>query len=70
MLGEVLRSCGVAFSDIRNENLQSKYESEIFLPFGRIETTEMHVVAQSNLDTAAVASVVGGVLADLSIRSS
>ena len=63
MLGEV-EIVGVV-ADIHNENLQSKYESEIFLPYGRIATTEMHVVVQSNLDTAAVASAVGGVLADM-----
>jgi len=63
MLGEV-EIVGVV-SDIRNESLQSKYESEIFLPFGRLATTEMHVVVQSNLDTAAVASAVGDVLADM-----
>ena len=63
MLGDV-EIVGVV-SDIHNENLQSKYESEIFLPFGRIATTEMHVVVQSNLDTAAVASAVGDVLTDM-----
>ncbi len=63
MLGEV-EIVGVV-SDIHHENLQSKYESEIFLPFGRIATTEMHVVVQSDLDTAAVATAVGEVLADM-----
>ena len=63
MLGEV-EIVGVV-SDVRNESLQSKYESEIFLPFGRITTTEMHIVVQSNLDTGAVASAVGDVLADM-----
>ena len=63
MLGEV-EIVGVV-SDVHNESLQSKYESEIFLPFGRIATTEMHIVVQSNLDTAAVASAVGDVLADM-----
>ena len=63
MLGEV-EIVGVV-SDIRNESLQSKYESEIFLPFGQIATTEMHVVVQSDLDTVAIASAVGDVLADM-----
>ena len=63
MLGEV-EIVGVV-SDIRNESLQSKYESEVFLPFGQIATTEMHVVVQSDLDTAAIASGVGDVLAEM-----
>jgi putative ABC transport system permease protein len=63
MLGEI-EVVGVV-SDIRHEGLQSKYESEIFLPYGPISTTEMHVVVQSDLDTAAVASAVGDVLAEM-----
>ena len=49
-------------SDIRHESLESKYESEIYLPYGRISTAEMQVVVQSDLDTAAVGSAVLDVL--------
>lgn len=63
MLGEI-EVVGVV-SDVRHQGLQSKYESEIFIPCGRIMTPEMHVVVQSNLDTAAVASAVSDVLADM-----
>ena len=64
MLGE-LDVVGVV-SDIRHGGLLSKYESEIFLPFGQpISTSEMHLVVQSDADTAAVASAVSGVLGDM-----
>ncbi len=64
ILGE-LEVVGVV-SDIRHQGLQSKYESEIFLPYGRpVATAEMHVVVQSDLGTAAVASAVGDVLAEM-----
>ncbi len=62
-LGEV-EVAGVV-ADIRHAGLQSKYESELFLPYGRIATYEMHIVVQSDLSTAAVASAVGDVLADI-----
>ncbi len=55
---------GVA-ADIHNGGLQSKYESEIFLPYGRIATQQMQVVAQSDMDTAAVARAMGDVLHDI-----
>jgi putative ABC transport system permease protein len=63
MLGEV-EIVGVV-SDIRHRGLQSKYESEMFIPYGRIVTAEMHVVVQSDLETAAVANAVGDVLTDM-----
>jgi putative ABC transport system permease protein len=62
-LGDV-EVVGVA-SDIRHEGLASKYESEIFLPYGRPATGEMHIVVQSYLDTAAVANGVDSVLKDM-----
>jgi predicted permease len=53
-------------SDIRHGGLLSKYESEVFLPFGRPSlTTEMHIVVQSEAGTAAVAGAVGDVLRDM-----
>ncbi|HXV63625.1 MAG TPA: ABC transporter permease [Vicinamibacteria bacterium] len=52
-------------SDVRHRGLQSKYESEIYLPYGRIATMEMHVVVQSNLDTASVAGAVTDVLREM-----
>jgi len=53
-------------ADIRHSGLQSKYESEIFVPFGRpVGTAEMHIVAQSRLETAAIANAIGGVLTDM-----
>jgi putative ABC transport system permease protein len=55
---------GVA-ADVRSGGLQSKYESGIFLPYGRIAVQQMQVVAQSDLGTAAVARAVGDVLADM-----
>lgn len=63
MLGEV-EIVGVV-SDIRHQGLQAKYEAEVFLPYGKISTAEMHVVVHSGLDTAAVANAVGDVLADM-----
>ncbi len=55
---------GVA-ADIRSGGLQSRYESEVFLPYGRIATQQMQVVAQSDMDTAAVARAMGDVLNDI-----
>lgn len=53
-------------SDIRHQGLLSKYESEIFMLYGQpIATVEMHVVVHSELETAAVASAVRGVLAEM-----
>ena len=53
-------------SDIRHGGLLSKYESEVFLPFGGPTlTSEMHVVVQSDAGMAAVASAVGEVLEDM-----
>lgn len=63
MLGE-LEIVGVV-SDIRHGGLQAEYESEIFLPYGRLVTAEMHVVVHSELGTAAVAAAVGDVLRDM-----
>jgi len=62
-IGEI-EIIGVA-ANIRHGGLQSKYESEIFLPYGRLATLQMHVVAHSDLETAAVARAVGDVLADI-----
>ena len=52
-------------ADIRHQGLESKYESEIFLPFGRVATNQMQVVVHSDLGTAAIASAVGNVLAEM-----
>jgi len=62
-IGEV-EIIGVA-ADTRNGGLQSKYESEIFLPYGRIATQQMQVVALSDMETAAVARAMGDVLDDI-----
>ncbi|NKB87264.1 MAG: FtsX-like permease family protein [Acidobacteria bacterium] len=45
-------------ADIRHGGLASKYESEIFVPYGRIAGPEMHIVVRSSLDTAAAAAVI------------
>ena len=55
---------GVA-ANIRNGGLQSKHESEIFLPYGRIATQQMQVVALSDMDTGAVAIAMADVLDDI-----
>jgi putative ABC transport system permease protein len=53
-------------SDIRHGGLLSKYESEVFLPYGRpISTNEMHVVVQSDVDTAVVAGAFREILRDM-----
>ena len=57
MLGEV-EIVGIV-SDILHGGLQSKYESEIFLPYGRLLTNQLNIVVQSDLDTAAIAGAVG-----------
>lgn len=52
--------------DIKHDGLLSKYESEIFLPFGRpVSTAEMHLVVQSDAGRVAVAAAIAGVLADM-----
>jgi putative ABC transport system permease protein len=63
MLGEI-EIVGVV-SDVRHAGLASKYESEIYLPYGRPATAEMHVVVQSDLETAAVARAVSDVLLEM-----
>jgi putative ABC transport system permease protein len=52
-------------ADIRHGGLQSKYESEVFVPYGQISTREMQIVLQTDLDTAAAARLVSNVLADM-----
>jgi putative ABC transport system permease protein len=63
LVGEV-EIIGVV-ADVHHGGVLSKYESEIFMPFGRIATAEMHVVAQSDLETAAVANTIRNVVADI-----
>ena len=63
LLGDV-EVVGVV-SDVRHNGLQSKYESEIFLPYGKISTAEMHIVVHSDLETPMVASGVRDILADM-----
>ncbi len=63
MLGSV--EIIVVVENTRSGGLQSKYESEIFLPYGQLATAEMHIVAQSDQDISALASAVGGVIADM-----
>jgi len=67
-IGEV-EIIGVA-ADTRNGGLQSKYESEIFLPYGRIATQQMQVVALSDMETAAVARAILGVLRAAALQHS
>lgn len=46
-------------ADIRYGGLASKYETEIFVPYGQVVVVpEMHIVVQSSLDTAAAAAVI------------
>jgi putative ABC transport system permease protein len=53
-------------SDMRHGGLLSKYESEIFLPYGRpMSTNEMHIVVQSDADAIAVAAAVREVLGEM-----
>jgi predicted permease len=53
-------------SDIRHGGLLSKYESEVFLPYGRpMSTNEMHVVVQSDADTAVIAGAFREILRDM-----
>ena len=53
-------------SDIRHGGLLSKYESEVFRPFGNGPVAgEMHIVVQSDADTASVALAFGDILADM-----
>jgi predicted permease len=67
MLGE-LQVIGVV-ADIHHGGLMSKYESEIYLPYGKpIATNQMHVIVHSDLETATVAAGVGRVLAGLDSR--
>ncbi|HSR51229.1 MAG TPA: ABC transporter permease [Acidobacteriota bacterium] len=63
MLGEV-EIVGVV-ADIRHQGLQSKYESEVYLPYGRISTAEMHVVAQSGLESSTVSGAILEVLGEM-----
>ncbi len=62
-LGEI-EVIGVV-ADVHHSGLQSKYESEVFLPYGRIATYEMHLVVRSDLTTDAISSAVGDVIADV-----
>jgi putative ABC transport system permease protein len=48
MLGDV-EIVGVV-ADTRHGGLQSRYESQVFVPYGRIATGKMHVVAWSDRD--------------------
>ena len=53
-------------SDIRHGGLLSKYESEVFRPFGNGPvTSELHIVVQTDTDAASVARAFGEVLADM-----
>ncbi len=63
MLGEV-DIVGVV-SDIRHHGLMSKYESELFIPYGKMATSEMHIVVWSDQDTAEVASGIRGLLSEM-----
>jgi predicted permease len=53
-------------SNIRHGGLLSKYESEVFLPYGRpMSTNEMHIVVQSDDDTTVIASAVREILREM-----
>ncbi len=51
--------------DVSHRGLLNKHESEIYVPFGRLATREMHVVVESTLGTEAVAGGVSGVLSSI-----
>jgi predicted permease len=63
MLGDV-EVVGIV-NDIRHSGLQSRYESEMFVPFGSIATGQMHVVAWADRDPSSVARDIGAVLAEM-----
>jgi len=63
MLGEV-EIVGVV-NDVKHDGLLSKYESEVYVPYGRISTREMHVVVLSELEPEAISNAVGSVLNDM-----
>jgi len=53
-------------ADIKHDGPLAKYHSEVFLPFGQpMLSRDMHIVVQSDADTAAIARAVGDVLADM-----
>ncbi len=60
-----LRIVGVV-SDVKHNGLQSKYESEVYLPFGDpIATTEMHLVVHSDLGSDAISASLREVLREV-----
>ena len=63
MVGK-LEIAGVV-ANIRHSGLQNTYESEIFLPYGRLAMRDMNIVVHSDLESAAVASAMIDVLADI-----
>jgi len=53
-------------ADVKHGGLLSKYESEVYLPFGRPGATrEMHIVVHSDRDTALIAGAVNDVIKDM-----
>lgn len=63
MLGDV-EIVGVV-ADTRHGGLQSRYESQAFVPYGRIATGKMHVVAWADRDPGEMKAAMVGALAEV-----